>query len=102
MDETFRKYRIGQKLTFLFSKCFNFLTPGGAVAFVYVCLRFQKSADSSTSTTGYSNFLGFSESLGQNTPYIQVSRWDLLYSSFYEPKHKQTCRTSTFVYFQAL
>ena len=77
MAETFRNYRLGQKLTFLFSKCFNFLTPGGAMAFVYVCLRFHKSADLKRAGSIFFTFLGFSESLGQNPPYVEVSRWDL-------------------------
>ena len=93
MAETFRKYRLGQKPNFLFCKCFNFLTPGGAVAFVYV---FTNRLIWRGQDPFFPLLYGFSESLGQNTPYIEVSRWDLWYSSFYKPKRKQTCRTSTF------
>ena len=92
MNETFRCYRLGQKPTFLFSDCLDFLTPGGAVAFVYV---FTNWLNWSSEGHFFPTFFGFSESLGQNTPYIEVSRWDLWYSSFDKPKRKQTCRAST-------
>ena len=93
MNETFRSYRLGQKPTFWFSECFNFLTPGGAVAFVYV---FTNQLIWGLWDPFFPLFFGFSESLGQNTPDIKVAGWDLWYSTFHKPKRKQTCRASTF------
>ena len=74
MAQTFRDDSLGQNPTFLLSKCFYFMTPGGAAAFVYFltkqpvwrCLKDL-----------ISNFFGFSESLGKSTLYTLISKWDL-------------------------
>ena len=64
IDETYRSDRLGQKPTFLFSECLDLLTPGGAVAFVCVCLRFRKLADLKQRVCFFFHFFWFFRILG--------------------------------------
>ena len=99
MAQTFRDDSLGQNPTFLLSKCFYFMTPGGAAAFVYFltkqpvwrCLKDL-----------ISNFFGFSESLGKSTLYTLISKWDLSRYSFYKQKRKRNNRKLAFRAFMAL